>query len=289
MKEVKVQIVNSFSVDGKGGNPAGVVLDADHLSLDQKQSIAKSVGISEIAFVYESSLADFKVDFFTPTKQIPHCGHATIAAFSYLKQLNRITAESSSKETVDGTRRIFFEGSQAYMEQRAPKFFPISKEEVQQTINALGLNHADLLASPQIINTGNSFLIVEVEEEVLASIQPHHAEIEQLSKKHDLIGFYVFAKSSDPAFDATTRMFAPYYGIEEESATGMAAGPLAGYLDKYASNHTSIYKISQGKFMNVPSPSCIFVRLEKSNGQIVRLFAGGEAYVSSVITKKVNE
>ncbi|SMD35858.1 phenazine biosynthesis protein PhzF family [Reichenbachiella faecimaris] len=289
MKKVKVQIINSFSINEKGGNPAGVVLDADHLSMAQKQTVAKSVGVSETAFLYQSELADFKVDFFTPTKQIPHCGHATVAAFSYLRQLNQIATDRSSKETIDGLRSIFFEESRAYMEQKSPAFYQLSDDEISQTARALGLKSTDLLALPQIVNTGNSFLIVEVEERVLESIEPLHPEIEKISKKHDLIGFYVFAKPADPAFDATTRMFAPYYGIDEESATGMAAGPLACYLDKYHSNRTPNYKISQGRFMTAPSPSCIYVRLEKSEDQVTRLFAGGDAYVSSTINLNINE
>lgn len=289
MKAVKIEVINSFSIEGKGGNPAGVVLDADLLTTAQKQEVAKQVGISEIAFISQSEVADFKVDFFTPTKQIPHCGHATVAAFSYLKQLNRITSEKSSKETIDGLRSIFFEGTQAYMEQRPPVFYPLSDEEVLQTANALGLESSDLKAIPQIVNTGNSFLIIQVGERALETIQPDYSQIEKISENHDLIGFYVFAIPTDSGFDATTRMFAPFYGIDEESATGMAAGPLACYLDKYHPNHTFNYKISQGRFMTIPSPSGIHVRLEKSEEKIERLFAGGDAYVSKTINLTINE
>ena len=44
-------IINAL-VDGKtGGNPAGVVLDADDLSPKQKLEIASKIGLSETAFV----------------------------------------------------------------------------------------------------------------------------------------------------------------------------------------------------------------------------------------------
>ena len=62
------------------------MLDADRLTSQQKQEIATKVGLSETAFVSPSSVAEFKLDFFTPVKQIPHCGHATIGTFTYLKK-----------------------------------------------------------------------------------------------------------------------------------------------------------------------------------------------------------
>ena len=84
--QIHVKIVAAFVEDNKGGNPAGVVLDADHLTRDQKINIAARVGLSETAFVSRSDQSDFKLDFFTPSWQIAHCGHATIATFAYLQQ-----------------------------------------------------------------------------------------------------------------------------------------------------------------------------------------------------------
>ncbi len=41
----------AFAVDGAGGNPAGVVLDASSLSDGQMRAIAAAIGYSETAFV----------------------------------------------------------------------------------------------------------------------------------------------------------------------------------------------------------------------------------------------
>ncbi len=65
---VTIAIVDAFIDGGEGGNPAGVVLDADDLSASQKRAIAAKVGLSETAFVSKSNSADFKLDFFTPQK-----------------------------------------------------------------------------------------------------------------------------------------------------------------------------------------------------------------------------
>ena len=102
--DVQITVVNAFTDNGLGGNPAGVVLDTDNLNIQQKQSVASKIGLSETSFVSSSSSAAFKLEFFTPNRQIAHCGHATIATFSYLRQINRIKDGVSSKETVSSPK-----------------------------------------------------------------------------------------------------------------------------------------------------------------------------------------
>ena len=53
-------------------------------------AIAKDLGYSETAFLMESDVADFKIRRFTPTEEVPLCGHATIATFSILNSLGRL-------------------------------------------------------------------------------------------------------------------------------------------------------------------------------------------------------
>jgi len=106
--KISVEIVNAFIDGDVGGNLAGVVLDADNLSSEQKLQVAKLVGLSETAFISQSSIATVKLEFFTPERQIPHCGHATIAVFSRLSELGKISNGRMSKETIDGIREIIF-------------------------------------------------------------------------------------------------------------------------------------------------------------------------------------
>jgi predicted PhzF superfamily epimerase YddE/YHI9 len=87
-----------------------------------------------------------------------------------------------------------------------------------------------------------------------------------------------------PGRDAGTRMFAPQYGINEESATGMAAGPLACYLYDKMGINKEVYLIEQGHFMKPPSPSVITVKLNFEDGKITGLIAGGKAKVIKSLT-----
>jgi predicted PhzF superfamily epimerase YddE/YHI9 len=75
-------------------------------------------------------------------------------------------------------------------------------------------------------------------------------------------------------------MFAPRYAIEEESATGMAAGPLACVLHDHLHIEKNILLIEQGNFMAPVSPSLITVELSIIDGKIQSLMAGGHGKVS---------
>ncbi|SEB39182.1 phenazine biosynthesis protein PhzF family [Tenacibaculum sp. MAR_2009_124] len=287
-KTINVQILNAFAENGKGGNPAGVVLNADGLSDKNKLDISKKVGLSETAFVSKSKTADFKLDFFTPNKQIAHCGHATVATFSYLKQIGALKKDSSSKETIDGTRKIEIIGDVAFMEQLAPKYTDISRKE-SVILKSLGLKKTDLIpnAPIKLVNTGNSFILVPVKSnEILENIIPNFDLISDLSNEFDLIGYYVFSTNTE--YDATTRMFGPRYGILEESGTGMAAGPLACYLFDILKIKKKRFKIQQGKYMAEPSPSLIIVNLLIDKGEIKHLMAGGKGIRSKQLNIQIN-
>jgi PhzF family phenazine biosynthesis protein len=279
LQKVEVQILNAFIDNDKGGNPAGVVLNADNLTNKQKLKIAAMVGLSETAFVSNSDIADFKLDFFSPNRQIAHCGHATIATFSHLSQLGMISSPNSSKETIDGRREILIVGDLAFMEQKGPKYVDVlAKRKI--ILDSLSLKEDDLLAEAPIllVNTGNSFIIVPVaNSEVLKNIEPNFDLISQVSEELDLIGYYVFTTETDnPEKDVNTRMFAPRYGIKEEAGTGMAAGPLACYLYDKLNIKKQRFFIQQGTFMDVPSPSLIIVDLILEDRKIIGLMAGGK-------------
>jgi PhzF family phenazine biosynthesis protein len=287
---IQVHIVNAFVDGGTGGNPAGVVLDADALDNPRKQFIAERVGSSETAFVSSSAIADFKLEFFTPTRQIAHCGHATIAAFSYLRQIGRITKTDSSKETIDGRREIKIENDMTFMEQRAPVYQAVGPAAAA-VLSAIGLGLEDLQGGqrPHFVNTGNTFLVVPLTDASgVRRVRPDLKAMAAISETHDLIGFYVFCTQTDvPGRDAGARMFAPRYGIPEESATGMAAGPLACYLYDVFGMRKDTFVIEQGHWMPAPSPSVITVKLDLAGGKIKKLMAGGKARLMKTLDFRI--
>lgn len=279
--QINLQVINSFSINNTGGNPAGVVLDAGTLSNEQKQLIAYQAGLSETAFVSPSSIADFKLEFFTPTRQIAHCGHATIATFWYLKSLGKIKGEVSSKETIDGTRKIFFKAHEPFMEQLSPKFNHFN--DIGEVYSSLGLKFANdkNRFKPVIGNTGNSFILIKVNEiSDLARLKPDFDMISRISSTYNVVGYYVYALTPNEE-RIETRMFAPIYGINEESATGMAAGPL-GCLLFPEINKTS-FSIYQGKYMVMPSESKLNIHLNTEGEAIKNLLVGGNAFINKTL------
>ena len=221
-------------------------------------------------------------------QQIAHCGHATIATFSHLSQLGLTNNGKTSKETIDGIRDIEVFGDYAYMAQSKPLYLD-TELSLPKILDAVGLDENKLLSPPAIVNTGNSFLIMGVKsQQDLENLKPQYTAIEAISNQHDLIGFYIFTlETNKDERDASTRMFAPRYGIEEESATGMAAGPLACYLYDKMAIHKSTFYIEQGYLMRPASPSVIEVVLNRENNNIVGLKAGGVGKPSKHITLDV--
>lgn len=286
---IDVLVVQAF-IDGEaGGNPAGVVFDADAIPTARRQAIARAAGLSETAFVSRSTVATRRLEFFTPNRQIAHCGHATIAVFDLLRQRGELAPGRYSKETIDGLREIVVEANAAFMGQTAPRYQDLAEGDPRRAgaLDALGLDERALMPGhgPVVVDTGNRFLLLPLaNERELASLRPELAQVARISEDLDLIGFYPFVRASrQPGRHAGTRMFAPRYGIPEEAGTGMAAGPLACWLHDRGGVRDAVLHIEQGHFMATPSPSLIEVRLQLDAGRIDGLLAGGAARAVRVI------
>jgi len=268
-----------------GGNPAGVVLDADHLCADQKLSIAQRLGLSETAFVSRSAIAAFRLEFFTPTRQIPHCGHATIASFSYLRDQGLAPVGASSKETIDGIRQIEIGPDDVFMQQPAASYFDLDAEQRALLLASLGIGSGDLHGglAPCVATTGNAFLLVPLASvAALRALAPDSSAVLALSEQLQLVGYYAFALGASPGEPvAAARMFAPRFGIEEEAATGTAAGPLACLLHDRLACRELVMRFAQGHLMTPPSPSLLTARLSREGDTIRQVHVGGQAYVAA--------
>lgn len=281
---VKVYLVKAFGRGRAGGNAAGVVLDAGGLTAAQKQDIARKIGYSETAFVGDSGRADFRVDFFTPVKRIPNCGHATVAAFALLRRKKIAREDEATVETLNGIGRIRFEGNRVFMEQRPVGSWGVTRSQERELLKSLGLSRPRLLRgfAPRLVSTGNNFFLLGVDgTESLRGLRPDFQRIAALSAKRRAVGYYVFALVAGGRCAATTRMFAPFFGIDEESATGMAAGPLAWMLHDELGVSRGEFQIEQGRFMRRPSPSTILARVSAVGGKVKSLLIGGQGFVAS--------
>ena len=276
-----IYTLNSFAKTEDGGNPAGVVLQADGLSDEEMLSIAQQVGFSETAFVQESEEANYKVRFFTPNSEVDLCGHATIATFTLLKIKKIIGDGILCQETKAGILNIEVYNDKIYMNQNTPQYFNIiDKNEIADSLN---ITQNDFISHlpVQIVSTGLKDIMIPIKSlDRLLAIKPDLEKITALSKKYNVSGFHVF--SLETKFDSTAhcRNFAPLYNINEESATGTSNGALACYLYNYGivnKEQSSELIFEQGYSMQKPSE--ILVRLKIDKNKICEVKVGGTAII----------
>lgn len=98
--KITAYVASAFSKNHEGGNKAGVVFMTQPLTRTQKMAIAKELGFAETAFISDSKIADFRLEYFTPKEEVDLCGHATIGAFTIMKHLNNYCKQNiQSKRT----------------------------------------------------------------------------------------------------------------------------------------------------------------------------------------------
>lgn len=275
----EVCIVNAFTLDGAGGNAAGVVVDAGGLDAQQMQDIAARMALSETAFVRPATDADFELRFFTPTREIDFCGHATVASFALLRQRGLLQKSALTQRTHAGRLGVrIADDGEVWMEQVQPEYGELLPAE--RVAAALGLP-AEAIGNSglpvQIISTGLADILVPVPDEVtLAGLRPNLAALARLNEETGTIGTHVFCLQPPGAmFSASCRNFAPLFGIDEESATGSSAGALAAYLCRHLSRGGGQFVFEQGRGMG--RPSRLASEIESHAGTVSRVRVGGYA------------
>lgn len=281
---IQVFTVNAFTKNKAGGNPAGVVVAGDGLSVEDMQYIATQMGLSETAFLQSSASADYKIRYFTPAAEVDLCGHATIASFALLVQKNIINKGSFTIETKAGILPVRVEGEKVFLTQNNPEFSQqLDKKDIALSLNISETDIMDDLPI-EIVSTGLKDILISVKNnEVLQSLQPDFNTIEEISVKHQVVGYHVFTLDTNTKANAFCRNFAPLYDINEESATGTASGALTGYLHKHRlidQASTSLI-FEQGHAMNAPSEIISRFKVDSHN-EIQTLEVGGKGiYLSS--------
>jgi PhzF family phenazine biosynthesis protein len=278
--KLKVYTINSFAKVPSGGNPAGVVPEADQLSEADMQRIATIVGFSETAFVMKSNHADYRVRFFTPAEEVDLCGHATIGAFHTMAALGLLKPGSYRQETRAGILGIEVKADLSVMMcQPLPVYSEIlDKHEIAASLQ-LETDEIPEALPVQIISTGLRDILIPVKSlEILNSLKPDMEKIKEISRKFNTAGYHVFTLESYLQSNACCRNFAPLLGINEESATGTSNGALGCYLNQYGlidSGQAGHLVLEQGYSMKKPSE--ILVSLTLEGKEITGVRVGGNA------------
>ena len=289
---ITVYQVDAFTTELFSGNPAGVVPNADGMTDRQMQQLARELNNSETAFIFnrQEDGADIEVRFFTPTREVPICGHATISAhYVYAKEhgLTDCVIRQKTKAGVLPVEIAEQDGDLFVTMTQAGIVFGdmIRDERRARLLEGLGLAEADLEEKlpVQIVSTGHSKVMVPIRsKDRLDALAPDAGILSALSREIDCNGYYVFTfDSRDEGVLTSGRMFAPAIGIAEDPVTGNANGPLGAYLTFYGKlpprEEGFAFTIKQGEAIGRKGYMQVIVRSFGGDPVIVKV--GGRARI----------
>lgn len=219
---MKTYFVDSFTNEAFKGNPAGVCLLDKELSKEKMQLIAKEIGFSETAFVKKNSEnGDYSIRYFSPKKEIPLCGHATLASSKIIFDktgVARITFLTGENVELNVTK----ENDAIVM--GFPVYDTTSLTVPTTMLVALGINQVTKAS----YSYKNKIILLEINDATtLATLKP---DFDALVRSYDNInGVLVTAPSNNIDYDFHYRYFWPWAGTNEDPVTGGVQTFLAKY------------------------------------------------------------
>lgn len=208
--------VDAFAEKPLAGNPAAV-MPLDHWLDDSlMQAIAAENNLSETAFTVpsDSGEAEFDLRWFTPTTEVPLCGHATLASAHVLMTGDRIRFSTQS-----GILTVSLDGSLLQLDLPAA---PVAEADEPELCAALRLE-----PRPVWIAGGSSdaaILLLDDEEQVRA-VRPDFAKL-------GTIHLMPIVTAPGREHDIASRVFVSYVGIDEDPVTGAAHAALVPFWAK---------------------------------------------------------
>jgi trans-2,3-dihydro-3-hydroxyanthranilate isomerase len=221
-------VVDVFTDRPLEGNQLGVFTDARPLSGEQMQRLAREMNFAECTFVLPAERGGHaRIRIFTPANELPFAGHPVLGS-AFVVGESRHGEPVVKLETGLGIVPVAltWEGGRVVsgrMQQPIPSWRPY--ERAAELLRALGVGRSRLPVEGY--KNGPLHVYVELESEAeVAALRPDFAALAALAD----VGANCFAGSGKRW---KTRMFAPAHGVNEDAATGSAAGPLALHLARH--------------------------------------------------------
>jgi trans-2,3-dihydro-3-hydroxyanthranilate isomerase len=265
-------VLDVFTDTPLEGNQLAVFTAAGGLAGPLMQRAAQELNLSETVFLLPPKRhGDARVRIFTPGQELPFAGHPILGAAMVLAATGG--GDHLELETATGLVRVTVEREQdhpsfAWLEQRPPRWR--AYEHAGEALDALGVVRSELPV--EAYDFGPLHVFVELPDEAsVAALRPDLAR---------LAGFdgHCFNTFAGAGRRWTTRMFGPGIGIDEDPATGSAAGALAVHLARHGRiRFGDEIEIRQGAELG--RPSRLHARVEGSAARPDRVFVGGAAVV----------
>lgn len=254
----------AFSDDPRGGNPAGVVLDAGRLSRAQMLATAAEVGFSETAFLGPVRGGRVGVRYFSPRDEVPFCGHATIASAVALAERSgggtRVFATPAGDVVVEAAadRDGRWRASLTSVE---PSTAPLADPDLDELLGALGWRRADPdpALPPAVAYAGAHHPVLAARTRArLADLDYDLPRLDALMAARGWTTVDLVWRESALLFHARNPF--PPGGVVEDPATGAAAAALGGYLRSGRQvDPPAVVTVLQGEDLGRPSTLTVTV------------------------------
>lgn len=279
-------IVDVFGEKRFSGNQLAVFLDAGHLSDDEMQLLAREMNYSETTFVLSGEPGDagYDVRIFTPEKELDFAGHPTIGtAFIIQKHIIKEPVEKVVLNLKAGQIPVTFSGEREsgmlWMDHVEPTFGDMFDANIFTKILDLPLDAIDNRYPIHEISTGLPHIIVPLRNlDALKKAKVVKDEYFEFIRTTWAKCILVFCpRGYDESHDMGVRMFADYYGIEEDPATGSGNGCLAAYLVKHRYLQTEEINIKTGQGHELGRPSLLSLAAKEVSG-VIHVSVGGKVF-----------
>lgn len=203
--------VDAFTDTPFKGNPAGVMI-LDAFPADAwMQNMAAEMNLSETAFVAPNN-DSFDIRFFTPTVEIPLCGHATLASAHIMYELGRKLPNALIQFNAKGGTLIISKYADEVV-MTFPKY-SLSKIETPKNFKSLvGFEPTEVYES-----NDNWIIAIAEKQEDIENSNPNFEAL----KSNGLGHLMVTSEGKKYHVDFVVRCFAPQAGINEDPVTGSA-------------------------------------------------------------------
>jgi trans-2,3-dihydro-3-hydroxyanthranilate isomerase len=248
------------------------------------QRIAKEINFSETTFITSRLPKDggYDVRIFTPNAEVEFAGHPSLGTAYVIREKLRLT---SADEVILNLRvgKIpvsFFEApgqaSKLWMRQMPPKFG--KRLEADALASVLGIAKSDIASGYPIEEVSTGFPTIVVPLARLSALK--RAKVDKdayLALVKDAWAKIILVYSQEgyePGHDLSVRVFADFYGISEDAATGSSNGALAAYLVRHKALGTSNIDVTVGQGYEMGRSSTLALRANDTKGEI-EVFVGG--------------
>jgi len=274
-------LVDVFARERYAGNQLAVVEDAGSLGDEEMQAFAAEIGFSETTFVGGRSADGWDVRIFTPEAEIPFAGHPTIGTAHVVRE--RLADGRPDSVVLDlpvgeipVEAREHGGGEALWMTQQPPEFGPELPRESLADVLSLGVGDLDAGWPVQVVSTGLPTIVVPLgSRTALTDIELDGEAYRAVTGDREAKNVLAFCR--DPRRDGNdlaVRVFAPFYGVPEDPATGSSNGCLAAYLVRHRvlGGDAVDVRVEQGYEMGRPSLLHLHAR---TTGEGIRVEEGG--------------